>query len=338
MKTLVASAGADDASSDPVGVASPVPGRSGEPRWVARGAVTVALLAFVLWRLDLSALADAFARLSWPWIVATVAIIYAAIAVSAWKWGEILSRRGLPARFGPLLRFYMIGQFFNNVLPTTIGGDVVRAWAHARVSGSAARSAASVVSERLIAGVAQGVATLLALAFVTSTPLLVWIAVGFLVLDVAFTALFAAPRVAEALVRSVLGARFAGAAGVVVATVREVRETLRDPWVIVRVGLLSLLFQVCVSGVNYGIFHGMGIPVSLAQCIVFTPMIFTVTPLPISVAGFGVREAAYMYFFAQAGVPGPAAVAASFLFFALVAVASLPGAPLFALARRGEAS
>ncbi|HET7824150.1 MAG TPA: hypothetical protein VFK90_02410, partial [Anaeromyxobacter sp.] len=73
-----------------------------------------------------------------------------------------------------------------------------------------------------------------------------------------------------------------------------------------------------------------------ARCVVYTPMIFTVTMLPVSLSGFGVREAAYVWFFGQAGV-GPAdAVAASLLFFAAVALASLPGAPLFALGRRRE--
>lgn len=313
-------------------------GRADSVRLAARVAVTVALLAFVLWRLDLHALAASLSGLSPAWVAATFAVIYAAILVSVWKWGAILARRGLRSPFGALFRLYMIGQFFNNVLPTTIGGDVVRAWEHSKNSGTVAGSAASVVSERLVAGVAQGVATVIALTLLPPSPLLWALALGFLVIDVAFAGLFAVPRVAEGVTLSVLGSRFAGASDVVVETVREVRETLRDPWVIVRVGLLSLLFQVCVAGVNYCIFHAMGLSVTLAQCLVFTPMIFTVTPLPISVAGFGVREASYIFFFGQAGVPAPAAVAASLLFFALVAVASLPGAPLFALAKRGEAT
>jgi uncharacterized protein (TIRG00374 family) len=304
-------------------------------RVAARAVVTLALLAFVLWRLDLRALAGAVSGLAWPWVLATFAVIYAAIGVSTWKWGAILARRGLPAGFPALLRLYMIGQFFNNVLPTTIGGDVVRSWEHAKASGSVPGSAGSVVSERLIAGVAQGAASLVALAFVSASPVIVRFAVGFLALDAAFIALFAVPKVAEGIVRPVLGRRFAGTADVVTQTVAEVGETLRDPWLVVRVGLLSLVFQICVAGVNYCIFRAMGVPVTLGQCVVFTPMIFTVTPLPISIAGFGVREASYVFFFGQAGVSASAAVAASFLFFGTVAVASLPGAPVWALARRG---
>jgi uncharacterized membrane protein YbhN (UPF0104 family) len=87
--------------------------------------------------------------------------------------------------------------------------------------------------------------------------------------------------------------------------------------------------------VNACLFEAMGAPVSLARCVVYTPMIFTLTMIPISLSGLGVREAAYAFFFGQAGVGPSDAVAASLLFFIVVGLSSLPGAPLFALRRRG---
>jgi len=78
----------------------------------------------------------------------------------------------------------------------------------------------------------------------------------------------------------------------------------------------------------------MGVHVGLARCLVYTPMIFTVTMLPISLSGLGVREAAYWFFFAQAGVGQGECVGASLAFFVTVGLCSLPGAALFALSRR----
>jgi uncharacterized membrane protein YbhN (UPF0104 family) len=63
-------------------------------------------------------------------------------------------------------------------------------------------------------------------------------------------------------------------------------------------------------------------------------MIFALTMLPVSLSGLGVREAAYVFFFGQAGVARPDAIAASLLFFVVVGIGSLPGAALFALGRR----
>ena len=56
--------------------------------------------------------------------------------------------------------------------------------------------------------------------------------------------------------------------------------------------------------------------------------------VPISISGHGIREAGYAYFFGLVGVASAVAVSASVLFFAVVAIATLPGAALFAIGRR----
>jgi len=155
----------------------------------------------------------------------------------------------------------------------------------------------------------------------------------FLVLDLALLALFMVPKVADGIVEKLLPPRFTGLRDAVSQTVRVVRQTLDDPALFAQVIVLSILFQISVAGVNVCIFKAMGVPVTFAQCIIFTPMIFTVTMLPISISGLGVREAAYWYFFSLAGVNQVDAVVASLAFFVIVGLASLPGAPLFVLGR-----
>lgn len=301
---------------------------------VARLAVSAALLAAVTWRLDLRAVARQASRLDARWTAATFAVVAAAVALSAWKWGMVLAWRGKPLPYRRLFRHYLVGLFFNNLLPTSIGGDAVRAWEAARETGDAPEAVASVITDRLVAGAALGVTAFLGLPFVSPTPRLVLLVAAFLAIDLALVAAFLVPRVAERITASVLPARLARAEPALAATVRAVRGSLRAPGLFARVALLSVAFQVLVAAVNACVFAAMGDPVPLARCVVYTPMIFTVTMLPISLSGFGVREAAYVWFFGQAGVSPPVAVAASLLFFAAVALASLPGAPLFALSRR----
>jgi hypothetical protein len=118
------------------------------------------------------------------------------------------------------------------------------------------------------------------------------------------------------------------------ATVRVVRATLHDRALFATVVALSVLFQALVAAVNACIFEAMGVHVGLARCLVYTPMIFTVTMLPISLSGLGVREAAYWFFFAQAGLGQAECVGASLALFVTVGLCSLPGAALFAISRR----
>lgn len=316
-----------------------IPNSSPFKIWAPRVGVTLVLIGFVAWRLDLKGLAARLTALDPVWTAAAFAAVFAAIAVSAWKWGLILAARGRPLPFVRLLRHYFVGLFFNNVLPTTVGGDAVRAWETTKDTGETPEAVGSVITERLIAGVALGVTALLGLPFVDVSPRLAALVAAFLVIDLALVALFLVPRVAEGAVRKLMPPRFAGLREAAAATVTVIRATVRDRRLFLKVAALSVLFQVFVAAVNAAIFEAMGVPVGLAACIVYTPMIFTVTMLPISLSGLGVREAAYWYFFAQAGVGEVEAVGASLAFFVIVGLASLPGAPLFALGRgRREAT
>lgn len=311
---------------------------SGGAGFLARLAITIALVAAVAWTLDLADLSARFVHFDPAWTAGAFATVFAAILVSAWKWGLILRERGHPLAFRVLVHHYFVGLFFNNVLPTSVGGDAVRAWEATKDTGEVPEAMGSVVTERLIAGVALGVTAMLGLPFVETSATLLWLVGAFLVIDVVLVGLFLVPRVAEGVVGKLLPQRYVGLRDAVTKTVRVVRATLKTPGLVLRVMLLSILFQVLVAAVNACIFAAMGVDVSLAHCVIFTPMIFTVTMLPVSLSGLGVREAAYWYFFAQVGVSQVDAVAASLTFFIIVGLASLPGAPLFVLNRRRRAA
>ncbi|MGD0641573.1 MAG: flippase-like domain-containing protein [Roseiarcus sp.] len=302
-----------------------------------RVAITGVLIALVAWRLDFRALSARLGALDTTWTALAFLVVFAAIAVSAWKWGLILRARAHPLPYGRLLRHYLVGLFFNNVLPTTVGGDAVRAWETSKDTGEISEAVGSVVTERLIAGAALGVTALLGLPFVADAGRLVFQVLLFLAIDLALVALFVVPKVADGVVTKLLPPRFAGLREGVSGTVATVRATLKSPSLFARVMLLSILFQVLVAAVNACIFRAIGTPVTMAQCVIYTPMIFTVTMLPISLSGLGVREAAYWYFFSQIGVGQAEAVAASLAFFVIVGISSLPGAPLFIWNHRDDA-
>ncbi len=301
---------------------------------VAKVLVTVGLLGFLFWKIDVGQLLDRFYAMSWEGTLLAFAVVLLAVVISAWKWGLILRERQFPLPYLSLLRLYFVGLFFNNVLPTSVGGDAVRAWETTKETHEVPEAIASVVSERLIAGVALGLTALLGLPFIDADRGIVQMVLIFLLIDVGLVALFMVPKVADGIVAKTLPDRFATMKGVVAQIVLVVRATLQRPRLFLVILLLSMLFQVCVAGVNAAIFYALGADVSLAHCIIFTPMIFTVAMLPISISGFGVREAAYWYFFSQVGVSQADAIATSLLFFVIVGICSLPGAPLFMFSKR----
>jgi uncharacterized protein (TIRG00374 family) len=120
-----------------------------------RLAGTVLLLGYVLYKADLfsvagwAKLAGTFAHVSVSLLVISILSNLVLDVISSLKWW-VLSR-AVHLRGGPvtLFGYYLSGRFFNLVLPSNIGGDVIRVSLQGRLSGNTAASAASVFMDRL---------------------------------------------------------------------------------------------------------------------------------------------------------------------------------------------
>lgn len=314
--------------------ASTASSRPWRPDALLRAAVSIGLLALVFYRMDVRRVGAVFGHMRVEYAPVILALIYVAIMIAVWKWSLLVKARGIRIGVGRLFDFWLIGLFFNNFLPTSIGGDVVQGYEMARRTGRGSDAAATILSDRLIASVALGVTALVGLFVVPRTPKLVGLVVAFAVGTVALAAVFLHPRLTEKLVEHSIGGRLESAGAWGGRTTAAIRELLRDGPLVARAALLAVGFQVMLALINIVIFRALGESVDLGHALVYVPIISALTVLPISMSGLGVREAAYVYFFSRAGVDGPNAVAASLIFFVAVAIASLPGAVLFVTARR----
>lgn len=321
-------------AAEPPSAEEPERRSAGRTGTIVRIAVSVALLGLIATRVDLGGIGAKLAHLQWPWMLAAAATVYAAIVLSSVKWGLLLRARGHALPLPRLTRHYLVGLFFNNFLPTSVGGDVVRAWDAGKDIGDMPEGAASVVAERLIASVGLALTAAIGLPFVDVGPQAYAAVAVVFVAGIGLAALFLVPTLSERIVRSAMGSRFEGVAGWVGRATAATGELLRSGRTVLAVGLLSIAFQVLVAAVNWCLFRALSAPVPLAACVVYTSIVSAVTMVPISISGHGVREAGYAYFFGLAGVAAATAVSASVLFFATVAVCTLPGALFFAVGRR----
>ncbi|RJQ56026.1 MAG: hypothetical protein C4521_01535 [Actinobacteria bacterium] len=303
-----------------------------------RATASLALLAFVFYKIDLGQVFSAFARMDARYLPAIFALIYIAVAVGVLKWDLILKARQVRVRSATLFDFYMIGLFFNNFLPSSIGGAVVQAYETARRTGNTSDTTASIVADRLIASSSLGLLALIGLFAVDRTPKLVALVLLFAAGSIAVLAAFAHPRLLHGLIeRTIRGHR--GRLGDWTAeTAGALGQILTDWPLVIRSAALSLVFQLVLALLAVVTFWAIGERVDVGHAFVFVPIISALTVLPVSLSGLGVREAAYVYFFGTLGVAASQAVAASLLFFATVAIASLPGAVLFIAGRRARAS
>jgi len=130
--------------------AATVPPRARTWTTLIKAAVSVALLTYLLRQADAPRLWDIGRHASLPWLAASLGLYFLMLVVSAWRWGRLLEAQDVSVRGRSLLSSLLVATFFNNFLPSNIGGDVVRIRDTAAHAGSRTRAAAVVFADRLI--------------------------------------------------------------------------------------------------------------------------------------------------------------------------------------------
>ena len=287
---------------------------------------SLALLAILLKQVGWQQTLETLGKARLPHLAAAFVLYLVGIVVRAYRWRILLSALRMDIPLAKLTALYFIGTFFNNILPTGIGGDVVRVYELSKQSKRPVESVGTVLLDRATGLLVLFLIALLALPFscqlitpnVTATILLLclgsWAGLGLV------------------LRRDWLERR--GLLGLM-ARIKKLRKLYESvyacgPRAICGTLAISFVFNVLLIAVNYLIALSLGVEISLCYFLLFIPLISFLLVLPISLSGLGVREGAYVYLFAQAGVSAPLALTMSLLFYALNVATGLIGGVLYA--------
>jgi uncharacterized membrane protein YbhN (UPF0104 family) len=306
--------------------------------------VSVAIIWFVLVKFESSStskLAVEWRASTIAWFATALVLTLGAVVLATARWKQVLTAMRVPSPpFRRLLSHYFAGQFVSNVLPTTIGGDVLRAARLARDTDDAPDSFASLIIERLagwlilpllcVAGFAAN-----ADARSAGHPTSVALTIAFGTVIALAVILFAAdhPRLGGRFAEKQGWRRFIGAVHLGVSRIRA------HPASAGRVVAAGLVYQFVLVLAAWAGARGLGIDqAGLTAFVAFFPAVLIAQNLPIGISGLGVREGALVFFLAPLGVSNDQAVAIGLLVFALNLVVSLLGAPSFftGAARRTE--
>jgi hypothetical protein len=99
----------------------------------------------------------------------------------------------------------------------------------------------------------------------------------------------------------------------------------------------SIVIQIMVAAMVYGLGVSLGMPIRLLDCIALMPIIILITMVPISIAGWGVREGAMVAAFGYVGLSPVSALSLSLLFGFINLAISLPGGIIWLLQRERAA-
>jgi hypothetical protein len=296
---------------------------------------------YLLWTARPRAVLDAVAGANGPWILAAVLLVLVDRALMAYRWVALLCTiaPGQRPPLAALMRVFFVSTFLGTFLPASIGSDVLRSVEMARLNVRLDGAVASVLMDRLLGVVSLLVA---AMAGLTLAPSLVNS-------PAVLTSLVLAGTVSAGTILMVFSRSTARLAGHLIARMPGERARSAGARLVEAIGeyathsrtLLSVLFaSIAVQALRvlqaFCLGRGLGIEASLAPYFAFVPLILLVMLLPVTVNGLGTSQAAFVWFFAEAGVAAAPAFALSVLFVALGIVGNLPGAALYATGARRE--
>lgn len=291
-------------------------------------AVTTALIALLLWQLDME---DALARLSTAapgWLLAAVAMLIVHTWLAAFRWQVTARLFGIAIGTQMAIREYFLTQIVNQCLPGGMMGDVGRA-VRTRDEAGLMRAGQSVFIERLWGQIASFVLMLVAVGLVWAVPDGLELPL-FLVAPIGFAALGAGVAALVVITAPALP----GLAGRTAERMSGVlRQGLMSPGTWPSQAMLSLAavsanllaFAFCA--------RATGTQLSASATLTIVPLILFTMVVPLSVSGWGLREGAAAALFPLLGASPEAGLTASVTFGLAFLVSSLPGLPVLLLER-----
>ncbi len=298
-----------------------------------KAGVSIGLLWWILHGLDFTAVFSQLARVSW-WQFALPLLVVLAIAVAhGVRWHYVIHALGDGMKKREAVKIVLASMFFNQALPSTIGGDVIRVGYASRIGIPWKKALAGVALDR-IAGL---------------FALVLWSAVGLLGLwqlsggdelfySAAFVVLLGVGGTVTLLILNFLPQQIRTipllSAVVALSNWGWKLIGIRDAFF--RIFFISLAVQLAFVLMFAFLGYSLGVELGMVEIFAIYPVALLVSNVPISIAGWGVREGAMVAGLSVVGVAAEVAVATSLLYGLVMLMVGLIGGLLWALTRTGE--
>jgi glycosyltransferase 2 family protein len=294
-------------------------------RTLLRVAVSAALIAWILRTTDLREVWATFRTADVRYILIAICLIPLGYLSSVMRWRLLLRAQGGDASLPFLFRSLMTGIFFNNLLPSTIGGDAIRAWDTARSGVGKATALTIIMVDRFVGLLALLLFAALGLLgagrLTERVPdLALWVLGVGVVMVVVAAVLFLPglrPR-GEGKLAQVTSALFA---------FRGHGRALAGAF------FWSLCLQTLVVVNAWVIARALHVQLGLAPFFLIVPLAVFLMMIPVSINGIGVRENLFVFFLAAFGVAEATGLAFAWLEYGLLLLQALAGGLVYAAGR-----
>jgi len=250
------------------------------------------------------------------------------VMISAKKWQMLLHDKKIEISYMDSLSYYYIGSFFNTMMPSSVGGDVIKAYMLGKKVDKI-KVFSSVIMDRLTGLIA--VIFIAVLAIASFYPLLPRHVIPLILLIVIFFFLSLLLLIKTSFFEQLLDIIFQRWKrprnffhGIIMSL-----KTYKDKKLLLSALLISFLFHLLMILNNYVLSISIGMDIPLIYFFIFVPIAELLVALPISIQGFGVREGSYAILFSSVGTSYAAAFSIGFLDQIVKVVVSIIGGIIY---------
>lgn len=289
---------------------------------ILRFGISVILLFIVVKLADIQKIVEVLQTFHQIWLLPIFLLIILSVLISAMKWNTLLKAQGVHLKVRTLFQYYNCGLFFNNFLPSSIGGDGIRIFLSGQKAENYSAAAASVIMERTIATVSLAFLGIVSSIFATNPSKIAVILMAIIFI----TGIVMAFVLISGWVPRKLSAQDGKISKAWVSFAASAKELQKQKRQLLLCFLQSLLFQAIVALVIGAIIRGLGQPeLMLPDLFLVTSASSVLAMVPLGLNGYGMREGAYIYLLKPFGYTSSQAVTVSILFAFFVTLYSLIG-------------
>ena len=259
-------------------------------------------------------------------LVFTAFVLLALLSVlHAARWRAVIAMLASSLGYLSSLRIVFIGYFFNQVIPFSVGGDAFRSWFAYKEKVPLKDAIGSVVIDRMFAMAA------LILLIILSLPVLYHILKGSDVfISIVYLVLVLVAGAVTGIFILLFGKSWGGVIGRPITLIREYMMRISgDKEKLYYALVLSVLVHIGVALCMCLLFMAADINIPLYFVFVMVYPVTLVSVLPVSFAGWGVREGAMVYLFEAVGIDTADSLMVSVIYGLLLIVVGLPGGILW---------
>jgi uncharacterized membrane protein YbhN (UPF0104 family) len=266
-----------------------------------KAAISILLLYLSFRSVNIGVVGERLSRIDASWLVLAFMLLAAQVVLLAARWREIARACGTPIAFGQALQISFIASFFNQVLPSTVGGDAARIWLLARQGGGWAGATYSVLIDRIVGVLVLALIVIACLPWTLdiihdpiARAVLILIGCGALTGAVVFIAF--GMTTWQPLLDRWMPTRHLAAAS------RAARRLGTSASSVATVAACSVAIHMLTVTVAWCCVKAVAAPVGFAQVLFLMPPVLLIATVPLSIAGWGVRESSMVVAFAYAGL------------------------------------